>query len=87
MGYGYLYMTVKVFDYYCGVCGEISELWLRSDETPACAECGSTEVIKVFTRVPGNHKAKDPYDKLDTYHDYLTAPIRSSVPKNYKGGK
>lgn len=77
-------MTLKVFDFYCGACGETSELWLRSDEAPMCPECGSYELTKIFTKVPGNHKAKEPYDKLDTYHDYLTKPIRSSVPKNYR---
>lgn len=80
-------MTLLVFDFYCGGCGTTHELWLRKDETPTCPECGSTSVTKVFTKVPGNHKAKSPYDRLDTYHDYLTEPIRSSVPKNYKGGK
>ncbi len=80
-------MSIKVFDYYCGTCSATSELWIRDDETPVCPECGSTEVIKVFTKVPHNHTPKSPYDRLDTYHDYMTHTIQSAVPKSYKGGK
>lgn len=87
MGYGYRQVSLKVFDYYCGACSVTSELWLNNDETPVCPECGSTEVVKVFTKGPHNHTQRSEYDRLDTYHDYLTEPIRSVVPKSYKGGK
>lgn len=79
-------MSIKVFDFYCGGCSETSELWIRDDETPVCPECGSVAMTKIFTKAPPRYKAGTPYDKLDTYHDYLTEPIRSVVPNNYKGG-
>jgi putative FmdB family regulatory protein len=81
-------MSLKVFDYYCGECSETFELWIREEtETPQCPQCGSCHVTKIFTKAPPRYKAASPYDRLDTFHDYLTEPIRSVVPKNYKSKK
>lgn len=43
-------------------------------------------MTKIFTKAPPRYKAKSPYERLDTFHDYLTEPIRSVVPSSYKGG-
>lgn len=79
-------MSLKVFDFYCGGCSATSELWIRDDEMPECPECGSHSMTKIFTKAPPRYKAKSPYERLDTFHDYLTEPIRSVVPSSYKGG-
>lgn len=80
-------MSIKVFDYYCGNCSATFELWIRDDEAPECPECGSCIVSKVFTKAPPRYKTGTPYDKLDTFHDYMTHPIRAAVPANYKSKK
>ena len=34
---------MKIFDFKCGECGHVYELFVKSDTVPACKECGSTE--------------------------------------------
>jgi DNA-directed RNA polymerase subunit RPC12/RpoP len=76
-----------VHDYYCGGCSSTSELWLGPDEVAVCPECGSTAMTVIFLKAPASRLEQRPYDKLDTYHDYLTKPIKAAVPSTYKSRK
>ncbi len=47
---------MPIYEYQCESCKKLCELLVRSNETPACPECGSVKLSKQFS-LPATPKA------------------------------
>jgi len=56
-----------IFDFYCGECKNVYEVFLRSDTIPTCKECGATEDQQKILAVGHVYATNDNSPK--TQHD------------------
>ena len=77
---------MKVFDYKCGSCDQITELWTFDEHK--CRLCGSTDLTKVYTNYRFLERRR-PYDmigKKGSSASRISVPVVSDIkPRKDRG--
>lgn len=75
---------MKIFDFKCGSCSHIYEVFLRRDTVPKCKECGETENQQKLLGVGHVYATND--DSPKTQRDLANYLGNGEYVKGYKRG-